>query len=71
MSFLLNTNVVSELRKPNANPHERTWFNTVRSADIYVSVLLVGEIRQGIERLRGRDPAKASVYDRCEAPRVL
>ena len=35
----------------------------VDSADIYLSVLVVGEIRQGIENLQGRDPAQAAVYD--------
>ena len=35
----------------------------VDSRDVYLSVLVLGEIRQGIEKLRGRDPTQAAVYD--------
>jgi predicted nucleic acid-binding protein len=41
----------------------QAWFSIVNPADIYLSVLVVGEIRQGIERLQGRDPTQAAVYD--------
>ena len=63
MSFLLDTNVVSEARKPAGNPNVRAWMGSVRGADLHLSVLVVGEIRQGIERLRRRDPAQAAVYE--------
>lgn len=62
MSFLVDTNVISEVRKPNGNPNVRAWLASVKGVDLYVSVLVVGEIRLGIERLRRRDPAQASVY---------
>ena len=61
--FLLDTNVISELRKPNPNPNVLAWCTSVSSADLYLSVLVVGEVRQGIERLRRRDPAQASVIE--------
>jgi len=41
----------------------QAWFSMVDPTDIYLSVLVVGEIRQGIENLQGRDPAQAAVYD--------
>lgn len=63
MSFLLDTNVISELRKPSADPNVRAWFASVDEADLHLSVLVVGEIRQGVERLRRRDPSLAAVYD--------
>lgn len=64
MSLLLDTNVMSELRKgERANSGVREWVTSVEDAELYISVLVVGEIRQGIERLRGRDPAQASVLD--------
>ncbi len=63
MSFLLDTNVISEARKRRGNPHVKTWMASVRGADLFLSVLIVGEIRQGIERLRRRDPAQAAVYE--------
>lgn len=63
MSYLLDTNVVSEARKPNGNPRVRAWLASVKGMDLYLSVLVEGEIRQGIERLRRRDAAQASVFD--------
>lgn len=60
MSFLLDTNVVSEARKGSrADIGVMRWLSTVAAEDLYVSVLVIGEVRQGIEGLRGRDPAQA------------
>jgi predicted nucleic acid-binding protein len=64
VSYLLDTNVVSEIRKPNRNAGVAGWFDEVDSADLYLSVLVVGEIRQGIERLRRRDPKQSDVFER-------
>lgn len=63
MAFLLDTNVISEARKRAPDPNVRAWLASVPEADLYVSVLVVGEIRQGIERLRRRDPAQAAPYE--------
>ena len=63
MSFLLDTNVISEVRKPDGNQTVRAWLAAVKGVDLYLSVLVVGEIRQGIERLYRRDPAQASIYE--------
>ncbi|HUR47405.1 MAG TPA: type II toxin-antitoxin system VapC family toxin [Candidatus Saccharimonadales bacterium] len=58
--FLLDTNVLSELRKQErCNPGVRKWFSSVRSEELFLSVLVLGEIRQGIERIRLRDPDQA------------
>ncbi len=63
MTFLVDTNVISEARKPNGHPKVRAWFGSVRGIDLYLSVLVIGEIRQGIERLRRRDASQADVYE--------
>ena len=63
MSYLLDTNVVSEVRKPQANPHVRAWFASVPGESLYLSVLTVGEIRRGMEQLRRRDPAQAAIFE--------
>jgi hypothetical protein len=63
MTYLLDTNVVSELRKRRPDPHVLAWYGTVTSAEIFISVLTIGEIRLGIERLRRKDTAQA---DRLE-----
>ncbi len=63
MSFLLDTNVVSEVRRAQPNRGLARWLNSVTGIDLYISVMVVGEIRQGIERLRPRDPSQAAVYE--------
>ncbi len=64
MSYLLDTNVVSEIRKPHRDASVAAWFDEVDSSELYLSVLVVGEIRQGIERLRRRrDEKQADVID--------
>jgi toxin FitB len=60
VSYLLDTNVLSELRKGlRCNTHVAAWFATVPDDAIYLSVLVIGEVRRGIERLRSRDPRAA------------
>ena len=50
MSYLVDTNVVSELRKgPRAHASVSTWFAGIDSGDLFLSVLVVGELRQGAE----------------------
>src|SRR5258706_2860151 len=59
MTLLPDTNVVSELRKPQPDRNVLAWYATVSSADLFLSVLTIGEIRLGIERLRRKAPAHA------------
>lgn len=64
MSFLLDTNVISELRKgPRADPAVTRWFSGLSDEEIFLSVLVVGEIRRGIERIRRRDAPSARALD--------
>lgn len=63
MAYLLDTNVISEARKRSPDSNVRAWLASVPEPDLYLSVLVVGEIRQGIERLRRRDPAQAAPYE--------
>lgn len=58
--FLVDTNVISELRKGSrANRGVRRWFAKTASDDLFLSVLVIGEIRRGIELIRRRDPTAA------------
>lgn len=60
MSFILDTNVVSEARKGSrADANVMRWLSSVDTGDLYLSVLVIGEVRQGIEGLRRRDPLQA------------
>ena len=64
MTFLLDTNVVSELRKAQrCHPAVAAWNAIVAPRDTFISVLVIGEVRRGIERLRRRDAATASVLE--------
>ena len=62
--FLLDTNVISELRKGlKCDPAVARWYRGVREDEIFLSVLVIGEIRQGIERLRPRNSRHAHVLE--------
>lgn len=64
MSYLVDTNVLSELRKgQRAHPGVIGWFATVSDDEIYLSVLTVGEIRRGVENIRRRDRPAARRLD--------
>jgi predicted nucleic acid-binding protein len=63
VAYLLDTNVVSEARKPAADANVLSWLASVADGELYLSALVIGEIRQGIERLRRRDPGRAVVFD--------
>ena len=65
MSYLIDTNVISELRKgARADRRVVGWFAGLAEDDLYLSVLTVGEIRKGIERIRLRDRRAAASLER-------
>ncbi len=65
MRFLVDTNVLSELRKRHlGDANVARWAASQRSQDLYTSVLVLGEIRLGVERARRRDPDKALLLER-------
>ena len=60
--YLLDTNVVSELRKGSrGNPEVRAWLEIQRAAQLWLSVLVVGELRRGVHLIGRRDAASAAV----------
>ena len=64
MSYLVDTNVISELRKgKRADAAVRRWFADVEDEEIFLSVLTVGELRRGVEGIRRRDPDAAARLD--------
>jgi toxin FitB len=60
LSFLLDTNVVSELAKTRPNSKVIAWLGSVPSTDLFLSVITLGEIRKGIEKKRGASPGDAA-----------
>ena len=57
--FLLDTNVVSELRRPRPHGAVLKWLEAIPADRLFVSAVTVGEIQAGIEITRDADPSKA------------
>ena len=57
--YLLDTNVVSELRRPRPHGGVLSWIARVPAEQLYLSAVTVGEIQAGIELTRERDREKA------------
>ena len=64
MTFLIDTNIISEVRKGDrGNPAVAAWWNGVAEDDLWLSPLVLGEIRKGVELARRRDPRKAEALE--------
>jgi hypothetical protein len=57
--YLLDTDIVSELRKPRPNANVTSWIDPIAPADLFFSLITVVEIERGIERRRYDDPVFA------------
>jgi len=65
VNYLIDTNVISEIRKgTKCDANVAAWWESVDDADIYLSVLVLGEIRKGVERARLNDPAQARALEK-------
>lgn len=63
--FLIDTNIISEVGKgARCDANVAAWYSAIDDADIYLSVLVTGEIRKGIERVRPRDARRAETLER-------
>lgn len=61
--YLLDTNVVSELRKPKPHGAVVQWLEQTAEADLHLSAVTIGEIQSGIELTRDQDADKAAVIE--------
>ena len=67
MSLLVDTNVLSELRKgPRAHAAVLAWFEGTDERALFTSVLVLGEVRRGIESIRRRDPTAAVALEQWQ-----
>ena len=57
--YLLDTNVISELRKPRPHGAVLVWLNSTADSDLYLSAVTLGEIQAGIELTLDQDARKA------------
>lgn len=63
MRYLLDTDVLSEVRKPQGAANVKRWISSVPAEDLYLSVLTLGEVRRGIGILRRSYRVQAEVYE--------
>jgi toxin FitB len=64
VTWLVDTNILSELRKGDrANDGVRAWFAGASEQELFTSVLVLGEVRRGIESIRRRDVPSALALD--------
>ncbi len=62
--YLLDTNVVSELRKPRPHGAVVAWLKSTAEVDVHLSAVTLGEIQAGIELTREQDATKAAEIER-------
>lgn len=66
MGYLIDTTVLLELQKGDrANAGVWEWYEAVEQIELFPSVLVIGKLRQGIERLRRRDAIQAARLEEC------
>jgi predicted nucleic acid-binding protein len=65
VNYLIDTNIISEVRKGDScDARVAAWYDSVADEDIYLSILVIGEIRKGGERARRRDAARSRALER-------
>lgn len=65
MSYLIDTNIISELRKgERCDTHVSAWYASIADDDLFLSTLVLGEIRKGVELARPRAAGKAAALER-------
>jgi len=64
LSFLIDTNIISEVRRGgHCDRNVTAWWDGVADDDLWLSTLVLGEIRKGVELARHRDPDKAAALE--------
>jgi predicted nucleic acid-binding protein len=65
VSWLIDTNIISEVRKgARCDANVSAWYRSIDETDIFLSTLVLGEIRKGIELVRPKDRDKAMALER-------
>ncbi len=64
MNFLIDTNIISEVRKgERCDANVTAWYDMLDDGDLYLSVLVLGEIRKGVELIRSKDGVQANALE--------
>ena len=64
MKYLIDTNIISEVRKgKRCDANVARWYEKIEDASLYLSVLVIGKIRKGIEKIRFKDAVQANAIE--------
>ena len=64
VNYLIDTKIISEVRKgKRCDPNVASWYEKIEDASLYLSVLMIGEIRKGIERIRPKNNTRAHAIE--------
>jgi len=61
--YLLDTNIISELRRPKPHGAVLEWYKNITEEDLFISAVSIGEIQTGIELTRTQDKKKAEILE--------
>jgi predicted nucleic acid-binding protein len=65
VSYLIDTSIISEVRKDDrCDAKVAEWYASIADEDLFLSTLVLGEIRKGVELARPRDAGKATALER-------
>jgi len=61
--YLLDTNIISELRRPRPHPSLITWLSGLASDQMFISAVTLGALQSGVENIRHRDTGRAEIIE--------
>jgi predicted nucleic acid-binding protein len=61
--YLLDTNVISELRRPRPNRAVLAWVSSIAPDQVFLSAVTIGELQAGVENAKEQDAARAAVIE--------
>lgn len=64
MSYLIDTDILSAIRRTQRDPHLEKWLHSLQSTDVFLSVVTIGEVERGISRQRRINPEFAEDLER-------
>jgi predicted nucleic acid-binding protein len=72
VNYLIDTNVISELRKDNCNPQVKFYLEKISSKSVFISVISIGEIAYGIKKLHDeKKKAELSIWFDNQLPEMF
>ena len=64
MPYLLDTDILSAIRRKQRDPNLEKWLQSIQSADVFLSVVTLGEVERGISQQRRNNPGFAEDLER-------